>query len=158
MNMKKAHTKIGRSSLAIVRKHFPQVEIVIDGTRPVTIKVNGRDTTSKAIKNPLICAFALSCQRAFRADGVIIGLTSSYIIKGRHALRYKNPESVSREIVSFDRNAGFEEGVYQLSTVEPSRRFGVAVHRGGNLTGKMGKRFRHVTKNVRVVGELPFER
>jgi len=85
---------------------------------------------------------------------VIIGLTTSYIIRGNTATRYGNPETVSREIVSFDRKAGFDEGIYLLSAICPSNRLGV--HKSGPSGRATGgtprhKSFRHYTKNVRVV-------
>jgi len=145
------------TSLRIVQKHFPNVEIVSDAEKEILIEVTPTDNTSKAVKNPLICAFARACQRAFTADGVIIGLTISYIVKGKKAMRYKNPESVSREIVSFDRKAGFTPGVYQLSPINPASRLGVS-HRGGSNSKNPKPRHRHVTSRVRVIGEIPFER
>jgi hypothetical protein len=146
-----------RTSLVIVQKHFPKVETISDGDKPILIEVTPMDNTSKAVKNPLICAFARACQRVFTADGVIIGLTISYIVKGKKAIRYKNPESVSREIVSFDRRAGFTPGVYQLSAINPASRLGVP-HRGGTNSGTGKRRHRHVTARVRVISEIPFER
>ena len=126
--------------------------MVFDALKTVVIEVTNNDSSSTAVKNPLICAFARACQREFTADGVIIGLATSYIIKGKKATRYQNPETVSREIVSFDRKAGFEPGIYLLSAVPPASRLGVAKHRGGNHTGTGKPRTRHVTTNVRVVG------
>jgi hypothetical protein len=137
-------------SLGIVRKHFPQVKKVVDALKPVVIEVNHSDASSKAVKNPLICAFARACERTFTADGVIIGLTVSYIVKGATATRYGNPETVSREIVSFDREAGFEEGIYLLSAISPTQRLGVQ-HRGGKPTGTGMRRSYHTTTNVRVL-------
>jgi hypothetical protein len=150
MNQQKKNHQHAATALAIVRKHFPQVKEVLDAVKPVTIEVNHSDASSKAVKNPLICAFAKACERTFTADGVIIGLTTSYIIKGKIATRYRNPETVSREIVSFDRKAGFEEGTYLLSAISPAQRLG-AEHRGGKYTGKGTRRFHHTTTNVRVL-------
>ena len=148
--MKKRKQNHQNSALAIVRRHFPKVTTVLDAHKPVIIEVNHSDASSKAVKNPSLCAFARACERTFTADGVIIALTTSYIVKGTTATRYGNPETVTREIVSFDRKAGFEEGVYLLSAINPSRRLGVP-HRGGKKTGKGTRRFYHSTTNVRVL-------
>lgn len=137
-------------ALRIVQRHFPKVTLVNDAIKPAIIEVTPLDASSKAVKNPQLCAYARACQRKFNADGVIIGLTTSYIIRGATATRYLNPATVSREIVSFDRNAGFEEGSYLLSAVNPCRRLGVP-HRGGQATGKATPRFRHAMTNVRVL-------
>jgi len=144
--------KTKNNALHLVRKYFPQVEIVVDSGKSVIIEVTPGDASSRDLKNPAACAFARATKRTFVADGVIIGRTTSYVVINKKASRYMNPETVTREIVSFDRGAGFYPGIYVLSRVNPSRRLGVS-HRGGNSTGKHGKRLRHVTANVRVLGE-----
>ena len=139
-------------SLSLVRKYFPIVEMVVDSNKSAIIEVTSSDASSKDRRNPAACAYARACKRTFTADGVIVTKTMSYIIINRKATRHQNPETVTREIVSFDRGAGFEPGIYILSAVHPSRRLGVN-HRGGKASGKQGKRIHHVTTNVRVLGE-----
>ncbi len=84
-------------------------------------------------------------------DGVIICVKTAYLIKGTKAIRFSNPESVSREVTSFDRNAGFEPGTYHLGKVSPSNRIGVK--RAFKKSGRTAKKpiNYHRTENVRVL-------
>jgi hypothetical protein len=151
---KKGYTTTGRNSLLLVQSYFPRVGMVVDATKPVIIDVTQQDASNAKVRDPNNCAFALSCCRILKADGAIIGLSTSYIIKGKKALRYKNTEALCREIVSFDRKAGFDLGMYMMSPASPGGRLGV--HKGGPGRGDKKnngiKRFRHWTKNVRVLG------
>jgi|SRR5262245_2105092 len=140
------------SALKLVQKYFPQVQMVVDSNKPCVIEVNAEDASSRDLRNPAACSFARACKRTFTADGVIVGLTKSYIIINQKAVRFSNPETVTREIVSFDRMAGFMPGIYTLSAISPCMRLGT-MHRGGGNSGTKGKRRRHVTANVRILGE-----
>jgi len=112
----KKHPK-GRSYL---RRHFPNVEEVIDAVKPVKVIVRENDNVTGKKGQPTECAMARAMKREFDADGVIIGLSRSYIIKGKKATRYQTPDSVARELVSFDRHQDFAPGVYSLSPISPS--------------------------------------
>lgn len=146
------------SALTRVQKLFPHVTSMVDANSDIDIRVTKSDTQTKAVKNHSECALAHACRRSFQADGAMINVTSAYIIKGNTATRYKLPESVSREIVSFDREAAFEPGDYHLHTPPPSSRLGTPQRtgsRGGYVKGA-GKRVQphHLTENVRRVGDL----
>jgi hypothetical protein len=137
-------------ALVTVRSFFPQVKTVLDANKATVVEVTRADIDKSKIKDHQTCALAVCCHRSFHADGVIIGLTTAYIIKGTTAHRYKLTGTISREITSFDRGAGYDEGEYLLAAPCPGSRLG-APHRGGNRTGTGRKRqFRHYTKNVRV--------
>ena len=140
------------SALNTVRKFFPGVTKVVDATRPATIEVMARDANPRAAKNHEACALAVACKRQMRLDGVIISRTTAYLVKGKKARRFKLPTGTSREVVSFDRGAGFAPGVYLLSPVPPGSRMG---QRQGSNTRTPGngkpKQFRHLTANVRTV-------
>src|SRR5947209_11513354 len=97
-------------SLNIVRHFHPQINKVVDGDEDILIEVTPQDSKSAKVKKHIECALAVACKRKLKADGVIISRATAYIIKGKTATRFKLPNSVSREIVSFDRNAGFDEG------------------------------------------------
>jgi hypothetical protein len=145
----KAKKLIHSYSLAIVRRFFPQVERVVDAQKSELIEVTHQDNSNGAVKSHRTCALAVACKRFFEADGVIIGQGTSYIIHRKVATRYTNNETVTREIVSFDRKAGFDEGIYRLSPPSPASRLG-AKHKGGSKSGKLGKRkFRHYTTGIR---------
>ncbi len=145
------------SSLARIRKSFPHVNHVVDATEDIDIKVTKVDTSSKAVRNHRECALAHACKRAMAADGAIINVTSAYVIKGDIATRYSLPESISREIVSFDREAGFEPGDYHLHTPPPSGKLGNPKRTGSRTYAKgNGKTVPayHFTEGVRRVGDI----
>jgi hypothetical protein len=146
--MKPITTKISHA-LNVVRKFYPNVEEVIDAKEPIEIEVTKRDSNSAAVKNHKQCAFAVACKRKSHADGVIISIATAYIIKDKTATRYKVPPSVSREIVSFDRQAGFAEGEYRLVPCTKAQRLGA--ERGSHISSKNGRKIRrsHITDNIR---------
>jgi hypothetical protein len=143
---------IGGNSLGMVKGYFPKVETVEDADKPVIVEVTKADVTNSTVKNHETCALALACKRYFHADGVIIGLTTSWIVRGKVATRFRNAGTVSREITSFDRKAGFDIGFYLLAPASPSNRLGLEraydpVRKAKNGKGKHS--FKHYTRNVR---------
>jgi len=125
----KSKQKISR----FLRRHFPNVEEVADATKPVKVIVKSSDSVTGKRKAPTECAMARAMKREFDADGVIIGLSRSYIIKGRKAIRYHTPDTVARELVSFDRHHDFAPGIYSLSPMSPS-----SLQRSGTGTPSSG--------------------
>ena len=111
-----------KSVLSIVRKYHPEVTQVVDASKSIEISVSKADCKSGKFSEPDNCAMAKAFQREH--DGAIISLSSAYIIDGTKAVRYKVPESVSREIVSFDRNHQFAPGEYQLRPPSASEKIG----------------------------------
>jgi hypothetical protein len=103
----------GKSALGIVRKYHPQVNRVVDAKKPITIEVTAKDCRSGKSGKASSCAMARAFEREY--DGAIVSLSTAYIIKGDKATRYQVPQSVSREIVSFDRSHKFEPGEYALN-------------------------------------------
>lgn len=105
-----------------LKRHFPRVERVIDAKKGVRVTVKPRDCGIDAKrKDPTSCALAKATRRQYKADGVIIGLTASYVIRGKRAVRFSTPISVQRELVSFDRHHDFAPGKYKLAPVSPSQ-------------------------------------
>jgi hypothetical protein len=151
----KLYTKKDRSmSLAIVRKFFPDVTSVTDADDNTILEVSRTDSTSGTTKSHNQCAFAKACQRKFQARGVIVSLKSAYIIKKDMAIRYTVPESVSREIISFDRKGGFAEGEYQLNAPTSTNRLGARQERpeGVHIRKDASKRkFKHITTGIRAM-------
>lgn len=150
-----------QGALGIVTKFFPKVRKVTDATEKALIEVTTRDAQSKAVKHHNACVMAVACKRKFNLDGVIISRSVAYLIKGDEATRYHIPSSVAREIVSFDRGAGFETGNYELSAIGKASRMGARAGREldpeRERKSKDKQRFRHLTTNVRSVlgGEKP---
>jgi len=80
-------------------------------------------------------------------------MTSSYVIKGKKALRFATPASVQREIVSFDRHGDFAPGDYTLVPKAPSSRLGHGYNKDGDhgTNKKPLKRKIHRSARVRVL-------
>jgi hypothetical protein len=120
------------------------------------VEVTKADASSKAVRDHAGCAMAVACKRKFHLDSVIISRSVAYLVKGSQARRFKLPVSVSREVVSFDRGAGFSPGEYELSKVEKSNRLGMnrdpaRLNPNRHDLPPKTKRFRHLTTNVRHV-------
>lgn len=143
----------------MVKQYFPTVDKVEDADKPVIVEVTKADVVNSTIKSHETCALALACKRYFHADGVIIGLTTSWIIRGKVATRFRNAGTVSREITSFDRKAGFDVGFYVLAPASPSNRLGLErsydpVRKAKGAKGV--RQFKHYTRNVRTtLGHFP---
>lgn len=137
------------SAIGVVKHYFPKVVRVNDADKDSFVEVTKRDNSKGRILDHNACAFAVACKRIFNLDGVIISVSTAYLIKGDTAIRYHLPPSVSREVVSFDREAGFDEGTYMLKKPNKARRLGV--QKGGkNSKSARGKpRFQHITGGVR---------
>lgn len=140
------------TALQIVRQFYPDVESVVDSGRNLTVEVTKKDTASKAVKDHKDCALAVACKRLPDVDGAVICVKTSYVIKGKKAYRYHNPESISREITAFDREAPFEPGVYELAKVPPTSKLGAKSGGHRPRTGNGTKPAYHRTENIRVVG------
>ena len=141
------------TALEIVRKFYPNVQSIKDATKGLVIEVTKKDAQSTAVKNHKECAMAVACKRQLKADGIVVCLSTSYVIKGKHATRFKNNESISREIVSFDRKAGFEPGIYKFASIPKSNKLGTNNGRHGKGKEKQypPKFHAHKTENVRLL-------
>ena len=134
-------------SLRIVKKFFPDVEKVKDGTKDLTIEVTAADVKSAGAKNHKGCAMANACKRALKLDGALVSLGTVFLIKDEVALRYRVPASLSRELVAFDRGGSFVPGEYDLRKPEPASTRPRATHKGKPTAGYRGTR--HITGGVR---------
>lgn len=131
--------------LSSIQKFYPNVKSIVSPKKPVIIEVTKRDATSGKRRNHKACALAVACEKKFNAEGVVIGRTTAFVIKGNTALRFALPPSIGREITSFDRGSDFAPGTYQLSVASiPHCR-----KRGKNTNNGKKRRFRHVTANIR---------
>jgi hypothetical protein len=142
------------SALALVQKYFPNVEKVVDAHKPVRLNVTPEDVSHGREKDPQECAFAKACVRQLRADGALINITTSYVVKGRIATRYLTSETVGREITSFDRHRDFAAGMnYLLAAVNPAKQLGrkQSETKGTPANGNRPMpRAIHRTENIRV--------
>ncbi len=120
--MTKKNKKVTSSLPRSLKKLFPQVETSVDADYPIEVLVNQDDCDGATQLDPTNCALARAAKRDLKADAVVIGLNTSYIIRGKNAVRFATPERVSREIVSFDRHHDFEPGNYKLIPKAPTSR------------------------------------
>jgi hypothetical protein len=137
-----------------LKKLYPNVEHAVDASKPIEILVDADDCKKAERLNPTECALARAAKRELKADGVIIGMQSSYIIKGNVAVRFATPESVRREIVSFDRHQDFAPGEYYLTPKSPSMKLGKNYHPDRNYKGgkiKDARRKHHMSARVRIL-------
>jgi len=119
-----------------IKQAFPAVTEIRDATRSITVNVMDVDTKSGKRNSPEQCALARACIRSSIADGAIIGIGVSWLIKGNVATRYKTSVGVSREITSFDRHSDFASGKdYVLSKMPPSQVEGYKPRKGSHGTG-----------------------
>jgi len=122
---KKSKNGKNYNALSRVRKYFPDVKKVVDGEKSIIISVLPEDNESGRRKDPASCALARACCRQGIAEGAIINIGTSYLIRGDTAYRYRTSETVAREIVSFDRHKEFAPGKdYRLSAMSPSCKLG----------------------------------
>ncbi len=142
-------------ALAIVQAAFPNVTKIVDAKKDTITEVTKQDTKSATVRNHKACAMAVACKRKLNLDGVIMSISTAYLIKNHVATRYMVPPSVSREIVAFDRDAMFEPGEYVLKAPTERQKLGTgrqgtipAVNRSQN-SGNFAKRFTHRTGGVR---------
>jgi hypothetical protein len=149
--MKKKNKKEHSKSLRIVQYYFPQVTSVEDANKSSIIEVTQKDSTDSVKKNHAKCAYAVACKRTMKADGVMVSMNTAYVIYGKKALRYKVPESVTREIVSFDRNAGFAPGIYLLNKPSDRQKLGAQPSGRSGKSGGNKIRMRHVTTGIRTI-------
>jgi hypothetical protein len=136
-----------------IKQMYPNVEFAYDASEPMEVTVNAKDCKEAQSMNPTDCALARAAKREMKADGVIIGMASSYVIHGNKAIRFATPVSVQREIVSFDRSHDFATGSYTLPPKPPTARFGES-HDKRDKTGgknKSARRVRHGSARVRVL-------
>lgn len=120
MKTKNIKTKSFKS-LTRIRKLFPQVKHIKDAKSGILVSVDDSDNKKGRKKIASQCALAQACVRQKIADGAIINIGTSYLIRGNTAIRYKTSTGISREITSFDRHQHFEPGKdYLLSPISPS--------------------------------------
>jgi len=149
---KKKLNLVGQKALFTVRQYFPGVTSVADATKGAEIEVTKADSNDSVQLDHSRCALAVACKRKFQADGVLVGTTTCYVIHGHRAIRFKLLESTSREIVSFDRHAGFFAGSYALRAPTPTEQLGAkGTGKTQNYSGFKKPKFRHVTGGIRTI-------
>lgn len=147
-----ANRAVGKHALSLVRKFFPKVNRVKDAHENIIVEVTKKDNDSATVRNHESCAMAVACRRKMRSDGVIISIRTAYVVDGRVATRYRVPESVSREIVSFDRHGGFAVGDYVLRAPNKYEQLGyTGSGRTHNPSDRKRPKYKHMTSGIRTV-------
>lgn len=126
--------KVTGKALSTVKKFFPQVEEVTDATEPIDVEVTNLDSANSKLKHHAKCALAVACKRSEKADGVIVSVSTAYVIKGNQAIRYCLPDTAAREVVSFDRGSGYDPGMYHLRAPSKSQRLGKKSYSTGKVS------------------------
>jgi len=145
---------VARVALGIVRKFAPKVNRVSDADKDLAISVTEKDYRTGRKKDHGECALAMAAKRERNVTSVIISASTAYLIKGDHAIRYKLPEAIRKEVVSFDRGSEFGTGDYVMKAIPKSARLGTQRGKStqsevGSHTGNLAKRFIHHTANIR---------
>lgn len=134
------------TSLSIVQKFYPDVTKVVNAKKDLPIQVTPKDVNLSAAKDHKACAMAEACKRHMKIDGAVISTRTAYLIKGNVATRFDVPEYAAREIVAFDRGAGFAAGRYALKKPAPRAQHGAGKRkqswdrRPGKLKHRKAKR------------------
>lgn len=102
------------TALEVVKKFYPKVTKVVNTRKPVAVEIAAGDVKKSKMKDHKCCAMAMACKRQLPVDGVLVSSRRAYLIKGDTATRFLVPEAITREIVAFDRGAGFAPGTYTL--------------------------------------------
>ena len=140
------------SALSLVKRFFPNVIDLRDAKKNMYITVTKKDCAAARRKQHSDCAMAVAAKRAMNLDGVVMAINVAYLVKNNRAFRLMVPESVQREIISFDRGGGFTPGEYRLSRPTKTKRLEYAS--GGNAPHKNTAKYRepkHQTTGIRTV-------
>lgn len=135
-------------------KGLPVVDAPLN-TRLV-VEVNKHDANSAKPNDPSNCAAAKAIARMMNTE-VDVHISRTYVRDNKRKvwIRYQTPQSVSREIVSFDRAAKFEPGEYSFPAPAKCNRLGIWQEKYGKRKGshhepkKSNRMPYHTTTNIR---------
>ena len=151
--------KIANRMLSYMAKKHPDVTTAHDALEPVKLTLSDPDIKNGVAKDHTKCAFANAACRMLKADDAYVGIRMACLKFGTKLVRFKLPESVSREIVCFDRHRDCDAShkSYQFSAVNGDRKLGrpyrLSAEKNGNGTAAKPRKGsfvpRHVTKRIR---------
>ena len=124
---------------------------VVDAKKPLRISISKADAAKGKTKDPGACAAARAIVRTIAdCKSARVHLGRTYIEFPDRWVRYKTPEGLKVEIVSFDRGskAEYTEGEYTLYAPSPTDRIGTRTGRGvrGSTSGK--KKRAHIARVI----------
>lgn len=117
----KGAVKVPKTGMAWARLQGKPIE---DAPEPLVIRLKPIDIKRGKRLDQTSCAFAKGICRQEEAQAVWIGLSSAFVEWSDKILRYTVPESVSRELISFDRSQIAAAGEFKLRVPAPSDRIG----------------------------------
>lgn len=132
---------------------------VVDATKPLRISVSKHDAATGRTKDPAKCAAARAILRTVAdAKSARVHLGRTYVEMDDKWVRFKTPNSLKVELVSFDRGAlpTYSEGDYTLYVPSPTDRLGVRPKPAGKAGSKKRRphiaRIHHQIEGVRMRG------
>jgi hypothetical protein len=138
-------------ALEIVQSRYPGVTKVVDATEDLPFTVTPKDAKDGVPLSHTECPGSLGVQRLPKVTGSIISKRSAYVIKGDTAIRYRVPESLTREETAKDRGGSFQPGDYKLKAPRKGER--LEDRYTGKTHNKSNRRrpsfTPHVTENMR---------
>lgn len=127
---------------------------LIDATKDLEICVTKSDVSRSRKNDPSNCAAANSLKRVLETE-VEVHISRTYVKEGKKWVRYITPQSVQREITSFDRGSSFEPGEYNLKAPSKACRLGSSRSTGERTgEGTSNKPKYHITANIRESAKL----
>jgi hypothetical protein len=124
---------------------------LVDASEDLEIEVTKSDVLSSKKGDPHNCAAAVATKRQLKAE-VEVHISRTYVKDNKHKryIRFLTPESIRREITSFDRSAIFEPGEYVLKAASPGQKLGVYRGRSTQKNSNYKRRGAvHHTVNIR---------
>jgi hypothetical protein len=122
---------------------------MIDASDDLEIEVLKSDVAKSRKNDPEKCAAAVALNRVTKTD-VEVHISRTYVKDKNRWIRFLTPESISREITSFDRSSVFEPGKYILKAPGPGQKLGN--YKGKSFMGENKEKRRnphHMTVNIR---------
>jgi hypothetical protein len=112
---------------------------VVDATKSLKITITPHDASAGKTKDPGACAAARAILRTFKPEGAKaarVHLGRTYIEYPDKWIRFRTPNSLKLEIVSFDRGTKpkYSEGTYNLERICASDRLRKRTERATNTT------------------------
>jgi hypothetical protein len=140
-----------KTRLQTIQSFYPQVRRVKDAKKPLFLDVTAKDCARGKTGKMDSCALVRAISRT-EGHPALISRSVAYTIEGTTAVRFALPDTVTREIVSFDRTKTFMPGRYRLAKPFPTNQLGaVRPKHGPKRGGKDPKRGTlHRTAGVRI--------
>jgi hypothetical protein len=108
----------------------------VDADDSLSLVVTARDIKLAKAANSKECALARACKRELHVKAAYLLRTVAWLEYPDKMVRYRLPQSVQKEIVSFDRSKMMSTGEYTLAPVAPMKRGKGRARARSKVTGK----------------------